>query len=286
MPLCQEVWNPNRFQTGVPLAERPFNYGRRYHTLQFRRYLKRLVTAGHEAGVAPFWLVNQHPTWSFAQMAWHIEADYYARDGERDLVEHLGVAGFRAHVKSQGGIIGRLQFSGQVSDQPPREGHPARFGVRLDDATAFHLPGVARTHTGLCLLHDTGMIGGDRLALQALDERGGFFDDGLVFLPYWERRAVVADSDRVYVSVFVAPAKQQALAVLFNEKKDTRGLTVPLTVAASIEGIPVTAVEDLETGEPLAKAASPHKTLRFPLYIPPRDFRLLLLRAGDKGGGR
>jgi hypothetical protein len=270
--------NPNRFPSGVPLAERPFNYGRRCHTLQFREYLKRLATMCHLAGRPPFWMVNQHPTWSFAQIAWHIEADYYAGAGERDLIEHFGVESFRAHVRSQGGLIGRLHFAGPLSDQPPREGHPGNYGVRLDDATAGQLPGTGRTHTGLCLIHDTGLITGrDPLLLGKLDRQFGFFADGVEFQPYWEQTAVKAESDRVYISVYANTAQKKTLAVLFNEKKGTRGLTVPLAVADTAGGVAVKTVRDLETGEPLVDLRKGKTGFQTVVYVPPRDFRLLML---------
>ncbi len=264
------IENPQRFPTGVPLAQRPFNYGRRYHTLQFRRYLKRLSTMCHTAGVQPFWLVNQHPTWSFAQMAWHIEGDYYCQKTERDLVEHMGVAGFRAHVRSQGGLIARLQAHAEMPDQPAREGHVQRYGVRTTDSTSMLLPGRQRTHMGLCLLHDVGMLDADRLTMERLDRAVGFFDEGLAFLPYWEQTMATVDSDRVYVSVFRNPARKQALAVVFNEKKAAKGLTVSLRIPAS------TQVRDLETGEPLVDLDGKAPGLQTQFYVPPRDFRLLV----------
>jgi hypothetical protein len=264
--------NPQRFPTGVPLAERPINYGRRFHILQFREYLKRLVTMCHQAGVRPFWLVNQHPTWSFAQMAWHVEADFYMGSEERDLVEHLGVNGFRAHVCTQGGLIGRLQSHGVVPDQPPREGNPAKYGVRISDATAWLVPGVKRTHTGLCLVHDTGMVGGDRLVLAALEKEFGFFDDCVTYQPYWDQDVVQVDSDRVYCSVFKNPDRKLRLAVIFNEKKGVKGLTVPLSIATSGGGV----VRDMETGEPLVDLDENEAGLQTLLYIPPRNFRLVV----------
>lgn len=267
------IENPNRWKPEGGVLPHAQNYGRKYHILQFRRYLKRLVTMCHVSGVKPFWLVNTQPTWSFGQVAWHVESDWYAAKGERDLIEHLGVPGFRAHAKTQGGLISRLQFAretGDSSDQPPREGHPEKYGVRLTDAAALELPGVERTHDGLCLLHDIGQIGGGRMMLEKMEKEFGFFDDGVEFLPYWEQKVAVADSDRIYVSVFRNPARKLAMAVLFNEKKSNRGLTVPLAIPEA------KAVSDLETGEPLVDLDSKAAGFQTRCYIPPRDFRLLV----------
>lgn len=264
------IENPNRWRPADGILPRAQNYGRIYHILQFRRYVKRLATMCHTAGVQPFWLVNQHPTWSFGQMAWHVEADYYAVGSERDLIDHLGVPGFRAHVKSQGGLIPRLESNVSLSDQPPREGHPEKLGVRMTDASAMELPGANRTHVGLCLLHDIGMIGADRMmTLEKLDREFGFFDEGILFQPYWEQKAVTEDSDRIYVSVFRNPARKKAMAILFNDKKSNRGITAGLTIPEAAN------VRDLETGEPLVDLDAVQAGLQTKCYVPPRDFRLL-----------
>ena len=262
--------NPNRWRPSDGIHAQ--NYGRPYHTLQFRRYLKRLATMCHTAGVQPFWIVNQQPTWSFAQLAWHVEGDYYSDKNELDLIEHLGVAGFRAHVKSQGGLIPRLEYnrgSGDISDQPPREGHPEKLGVRTTDATVMELPGTNRTHVGLCILHDIGTTQPNPALSIKLDQSFGFFDEGIVFQPYWEQKGVTVDSDRIYVSIFRNPAKKKAMAILFNEKKSNRGITAGLTIPEAAN------VRDLETGEPLVDLDAVKAGLQTRCYVPPRDFRLL-----------
>ncbi|MCL1856419.1 MAG: DUF6067 family protein [Kiritimatiellaeota bacterium] len=259
--------NPNRWQPPEGDFKRTMNYGRAYHILQFRTLLKRLSTLCHTAGVQPFWLVNQHPTWSFGQFAWHIEGDWYADRSERDLVEHLGVEGFRAHLRTQGGVIPRLQFAGHSHDYPPREGHPETLGVRLFDGVPMTIANVDHTHVGLCLLHDSGAFHGAMPLLKKLDEQFGFFDDTVTFHPYWEQDTLTTDSDRVFVSVFRNPAKGRSIAVLFNEKKSPRGLTVSLR-GEQPRSNPAHEIvfRDLESGEPVTTH----------LYIPPRNFRILI----------
>lgn len=264
--------NPGRWKPANGEVKRAQNYGRVYHILQFRKLLKRLSTMCYTAGVQPLWLVNQQPTWSFAQLAWHIEGDWYAEKTQRDLVDHMGVAGFRAHVSSQGGLIPRIDFestSGIAFDQPNREGHPATLGVRTTDATNLELPGAKRTNAGLSLIHDVGSMKPDMLVCEKLDREFGFFDEGIEFLPYWSQKSVMAGSDHIYTSVFRNPARKRTMAVLFNDKKEG-GLTFPLRISESLN------VHDLETGEPLVDLDPKTPDLQTQCYVPSRDFRILV----------
>lgn len=108
------------------------------------------------------------------------------------------------------------------------------------------------------------------MMLEKIDKGFGFFDDRVEFLPYWDQKIAVADSNRIYVSVFRNPARKLAMAILFNEKKSNCGLTVPLAIPEA------KAVSDLETGEPLVDLDSKAAGFQTQCYITPRDFRLLV----------
>jgi hypothetical protein len=119
-------------------------------------------------------------------------------------------------------------------------------------------------------LHDIGKIGADHMmTLEKLDREFGFFEEGILFQPYWEQKAVTEDSDRIYVSVFRNPARKKAMAILFNEKKSNRGITAGLTIPETVN------VRDLETGEPLVDLDANQAGLQTKCYVPPRDFRLI-----------
>lgn len=280
--------NPLRFRVDGRAWNRsdhpaPRNYGRRSHLFQFRALTRRLATMCHEEGVAPFWMVNQHPAWSFCQFAWHVEGDYYAWNKERDMVDHAGLNGFRALVRSQGGLVPMLQAHIARPSQPPVEGRPDTY--HCANMPALHVPDVARTQVGLCLLHDIGMAHGWPgvpfldLLLRRMDTAFGFFDEGVAYLPYTEQREVAAESERVFTTLFRHPAGR-ALAVVFNEKKGAKGITTPLTVAAglpSLGGAGTFRVRDLETGEPIPDLDPAEPGLQGVLYVPARDFRLLLV---------
>jgi hypothetical protein len=88
---------------------------------------------------------------------------------------------------------------------------------------------------------------------------------------------VAAGSDRFYVTVFADPGRRRAMAVVFNEKQGAKGLTAPLTIAPRVAGIEAARAEDLETGEPLVDLERRKPGLQTLLYVPPRDFRIILL---------
>lgn len=293
--LCRRwLENPLRFRVGGRPWNRsdhqpPRNYGRRNHIFQFRELTRRLATMCHQEGVAPFWLVNNHPTWSFCQMAWHMEGDYYCWGEERDLVDHAGLHGFRALVRSQGGLIPILRTSVARGTQPPVEGRPDSY--HCANLPAFLAQEVDRTHVGLCLLHDIGMempwYGHPRRSrlLKQLDERFGFFDDEVAYVPYTEQALLRAESKRVFASLFHHRPSGRVLAVVFNEKKGADGITTKVEIAPTARGVPGTDLvqaEDLESTEPLVDFEADTAGIQTVLHVPGRGMRLLLLRGEEK----
>lgn len=281
---CSLEENPNRF----PVTPHPAGYGCRYHIFQFRALLKRLVTMDYVNGVQPFWMTDQHPTRSFAQIAWHVESDYYTEHGQRDLVEHYGgpgqgLAGFRAHVRTMGGVIDRLQSARSdriIPVEAEEEGRSSSSEVRLTDAPEMLLPGVARTHVAMCLATDIGTVGAaddpqTKLTLSALDKEFGFFDDDVQFTGYWDQQSVKAPQANVYISLFSHKSANKVLAVVFNENKDS--VVADLGIAPKIDGVPARTVRDIETGEPLVDLRKGTAGFQTKLFIPGRNMRLVLI---------
>ena len=275
-----------------PAEERVINYGRRYNLFQFRKLTRRLATMCHADGVQPFWMVNMHPTWSFCQIAWQVEHDFSVRGDQRDLVDSMGgVDEFRAHMRTQGGLIHFLASNGG-GVSPPVEGRPDHYVLRPPSG-AFPVPEAYRAELGLCILHDVGNHRGyGHAGLRAiaefkrrLDERFDFFAPDVRYAGYWEQKGVSAEDPNFYVSLYYHEEGSKALAVVFNEQAGESGVTTRLEIDAaelrSTTGISAPSVEDLETHEPLRdlEGASGIQTL---LYVPNRDFRLLLLSAGTE----
>lgn len=174
-----------------------------------------------------------HVDWSFNQVSWHIENDFYTVNADEAMSDHLTVEDFRAMCRIKRGIIHRLATRGP-------EGTPEQQRR------------VGRSAVGMCLLHDIGSYtwGVDKKfandMLDALDSSVGFFDNA-EFVPYWRNSELIKlSTPGVYASIY--RGKGKALLVVLNEKRQP--LDAPFTLGKDLlPGKAITRAYDAETGE-------------------------------------
>jgi hypothetical protein len=194
---------------------------------------KRLNQMGHEIGREPWWLNNMHVDWSWNQIAWHVENDFYESSVDTTMQEQLPVDQFRALGRLKRGIIHRVFANPYIkgdSEQIRRQG---------------------RSAVGMCLLHDIGSYypGTDRFfamtMVNLLDEKVGFFD-GAEFVPYWRNaEQVKIGTPGVYVSVY--RGKGRAVLVVLNGGRGDKEVEFELQ-RDLLNGRKVTRIYDAETG--------------------------------------
>ena len=208
-----------------------------------RQLTKRLATMCWEAGRPPLWLQNMHVDFSWCQVGWHIENDFYIKRAGQDLIDQLPVDHLRAMTRTKGGLIpqlhSRIPEAGQFVERMDQDKAPV---PTLEAASrykgdAWDVRRAMRSIIGMCLLHDIGERGlpaykpfyqRDRTrALKAMEQAVGFFSGAPEFVPYWRSRRVVrCDTPGVYASVYVyrkppgyadrTPHAQRAVVVLVN----------------------------------------------------------------------
>ena len=195
---------------------------------------KRLATMGWEAGRRPWWINNMHVDWSFCQVSWHIENDFYVDNADMTQMDQTSVDEFRAMCRIKRGIIHRL-------------------ATRGPEGTTEQMKRMGRSQVGLCLLHDIGSYtwGFDRSfapgMLKVLEDNVGFFD-GAEFIPYWRNADLIKiETPGVYASVY--RGRGRAVVVVVNERRED--LDVGFALGRDIlPGKPVERLSDAETGFP------------------------------------
>lgn len=180
-----------------------------WNTFTRRDLTRRLAVMSYQATRRPWWLMNMHVDFSWCQVAWHIENDFYIQGKSKDLIDQLGIDKFRALTRTKGGIIPQLH-SNMPENFSPEEQLVA-----------------ARTIIGLCLLHDIGERGlPDYKApfnkllentVDTMEKEIGFFSEEIVFLPYWRQKVMVLP-ENVYASFFTNRGKSVAVIVNAGEK--------------------------------------------------------------------
>jgi len=176
-----------------------------WNTFRRRELTRRLAVMSYLAGRRPWWLQNMHVDFSWCQVGWHIENDFYIQGKSKDLIDQLGIDKFRALTRTKGGLLPQLH-SNMPEQFTPEEKIQA-----------------ARTIIGLALLHDIGQRGLPdykpvfkellEKTVGQMEKEIGFFSEEVTFVPYW-RQKVVSLPENVYASFFINRGK--AVAVLVN----------------------------------------------------------------------
>ncbi|MBI4027863.1 MAG: hypothetical protein HY360_22955 [Verrucomicrobia bacterium] len=204
----------------------------RFNIFARRSLTKRLNQIGHEIGREPWWINNMHVDWSWCQIAWHVENDYYTQNADAVMQEQLPVEHFRALCRLKRGIIHRLYSIGP-------------------EGTTEQVRRLGRSLVGMCLLHDIGSYcaGADRYfakaTLDLLDDKVGFFD-GAEYIGYWRSGELVRHrTPGVYISVY--RGKNRAMLVALNERREDVDVAFDLGPNL-LNGRPVARICDAETG--------------------------------------
>lgn len=206
---------------------------RRFNVFTRRRLTKRLATMGWKLGRRPWWINNMHVDWSFCQVSWHIENDFYIDNEDMTMMDQLSVDEFRAMCRIKRGIIHRLASRGPAG-------------------TTEQMRRMGRSQVGMCLLHDIGSYnwGFDRYyapaMLKVLERNVGFFD-GAEFIPYWRNKHLIKISTPgVYASVY--RGKGKAVIVVVNTRREDIDVRFELGKGI-LEKKKFTRLYDAETGE-------------------------------------
>jgi hypothetical protein len=255
----------------------------RWNVFLRRQLTKRLATMCWDLGRPPLWLQNMHADFSWCQVAWHIENDFYPAGIGQDLLGMLTIDEFRAMTAIKGGIIPQLHSI-----------------VPAGTASPFDAERIVRAALGLCLLHDIGERGFPTWhpffnrqrarMLQAMEEQVHFFsgspfsNDDPLFIPYWRQQVVKCTTPGVYASVYWNRQMRKAAVVLLNTNDED-----VVVQGFNLDGRPigmadVGLVTDAETGMPLPKAYDEAKRLYvwgelnpYQVMLRRHDFRILAL---------
>ncbi|MCM8803288.1 MAG: DUF6067 family protein, partial [Candidatus Omnitrophica bacterium] len=84
----------------------------KFNVFTRRSLTKRLNNICYELGRQPWWINNMHVDWSFCQVSWHIENDFYIDNADMTMMDNLNIDEFRALCRIKRGIIHRLAIHG------------------------------------------------------------------------------------------------------------------------------------------------------------------------------
>ncbi|MCM8804391.1 MAG: DUF6067 family protein [Candidatus Omnitrophica bacterium] len=242
----------------------------------FRELTKRLNVMGWQVGRPPLYLSNTHPVFSFTQIGWHIENEFYSPSD--DLLNDLSVDSFRALTKCRGGIIPQL------------------------DSSPGSLKAI-RIVLGLCLLHDIGersipswnpyFYQLKEKILKTLEQEISFFSGDPIFVPYWRQDIVKFSTEKVYASIYLykqlqplesnyLSKRKKAAIILLNENKNETWIE-NFEIDSKKLGFEVSRIWDLETGFDIPLSYSKEKGYKFgetapeKIFIKGHDFRILIV---------
>ena len=205
---------------------------KRFNVFDRRHLTKRLATLGWEIGREPWWVNNMHVDWSWCQVAWHIENDFYTDNEDTTMQDQLPVDQFRALCRIKRGIIHRLATRGPLG-------------------TNEQIRRLGRSSVGMCLLHDIGSYGwgGEKPFIDAMlkiaDDTVGFFA-GAEFTGYWRSAPLVKiGTPGVFASVYRGNGK--ALIVVLSQNRGDVDVSFEIGKEL-LGGKPVRRIYDAETG--------------------------------------
>ncbi len=236
-----------------------------------RQLTKRLNVIGTQLGRKPWWIINQHADFSWAQIGWHIEEIFYNQTKGRGYFGVLTPDQFRAVTRSRGGIIPRLA---------PR----AEQDQTKEEEAYFN-----RTAYGMCALHDIGAymsgqqdyeaVNNGRIPLEQnrirmMLDRVGAYSGEAECIPYWRSRPLVhvkpEQAKNVYLNgllITVYRGRGKALLVIANPNdKPTEFVHWAFTIEDALLGHPVQQIVDAETCEQMG----------FATVVPAYDFKFIL----------
>jgi len=248
-----------------------------FNKLARRELMKRLTTVNWQLMRRPCWLTNMHEDFSFSDVIWLVENDWYITGAGNDLLDHLPLDTFRAMACTK---TMQLVASPWIANPTP-----------LDDPRYEH---VARSILGTLLAHDI-----HNLALPyyrtiydtTLGRYLNFhvnFDDGNAckYQGYWETPVTLVNTKypEVKCSVYYNPSRGTAVLWLLNAGQQDRTID-SLTFSSDLIGRDKECkiVFDAESGAQLSFAAagvmqkSKAFALTDPLLVKRHDFRAIAI---------
>jgi hypothetical protein len=232
--------------------------------LIYRRQLtKRLAVMGWSVMRPPCWIQNMHVDFSWTQVAWFVENDWYLDAPDQDMFQHLPVHQFRSMARTK---------SMQLVPYP--------WFRRPDASTPENERRVSRSIEGMCLSHDIPAFSGK--LKREFEYRLGYYDPGQCkFLGYWASRGVITTPQpEVYASAYVNLQRPSAALVFLNGGKADvylAGMTFdPTLLVAARRPVTFRRFLDLETGEPVNVVFEDGRyKLVDPFVVPWHEYRVL-----------
>lgn len=211
-----------------------------------RRLMKRLTTVNWQLMRAPCWLTNMHEDFSFSDVVWMVENDWYINGAGRTLIDHMGsIDTFRAMActKTMNLVAKPWIHPGTAKEDP-----------RYDR--------VVRSITGVLMAHDVQNGPLDAKLRRWLNFHVDF-DDGraCLFRGYWDILGLVETGDpEVKCSVYFSPRRGNAVLWLLNTGKEDKTLT-GVTFSSDLIGRDreCRRAFDAETGAPVKFAPAPER---------------------------
>lgn len=269
VPINGTWWDNVSISTVRDYDPEQEEFYKRFNVFSRRELMKRLNNIGWENNRRPWWVSNLHVDWSFNQVAWHIENDFYTSNEDTTMVEQLPVDQFRALTRIKRGIIHRLATRG------PKGTHE-------------QIRKVGRNAVGMCLLHDIGAYNWGSVAeyqhglLDILDEKVGFFADA-EFVPYWDNSDLLTIEEKgVYASIYRGNGK--AVIVLLSSLRGGADIHLNLNPKNILKGGKINRVYDPEEDRtmrvrniPETKMTQVYEMKKYTLGIEDRGVRLIVV---------
>ncbi len=235
-----------------------------WNTRSRRDLMKRLNTIGWELMRAPCWIQNMHDDFSFNQVMWPVENDWYIPGEGMDYLDHMSIDEFRAMACTKSmQLVTKPWLSGGETQDPEVNRH------------------VQRSKVGMMLLHDIQNFGMDEQLRRYLNFYVDYDRaDRCWFLGYWEvdKGMLNTGNEAVKASVYANATRKSAAILLLNtgaSDVDGAGLTIASSLVA---GSAPRRMIDADTGEELSiNTSNAGCVLKSPLTIKKHDYRMLIV---------
>ncbi len=246
-----------------------------FNQLSRRELMKRLTTLNWQLMRRPCWLTNMHEDFSFSDVIWLVENEWYINGEGRDMLDHMSLDTFRAMACTK---TMQLVAKPWIS-QPTPKGHPA-------------YEHVIRSITGVMMAHDIHNFGLPDYRTIYDTKLGRYlnfhvnFDNGKAckFRGYWDTPVTLVDTKdpEVKCSVYYNPQRKTAVLWFLNTSKSDKTLK-EIVCSSDLIGrnSDCRNVFDAESGAPVrfSPAGEPNGikafTLSDPFTVKSHDFRAI-----------
>lgn len=248
-----------------------------FNQLSRRELMKRLTTLNWQLMRRPCWLTNMHEDFSFSDVIWLVENEWYIKGEGRDMLEHMSLDTFRAMACTKSmNLVAKPWIH-----NPTKKDHPA-------------YEHVVRSIVGMMMAHDVqnfGVGGYQGLYDIKLGRYLNFhlnYADGKAckFRGYWDTPVDTGDPE-VKCSVYYNPQRKNAVLFLLNTGKQDKTLANLAFSSELIGRADCRNVFDAENGAPLKFAPAGEKSkikffsLTEGLTVKSHEFRAIAIGAEE-----